>query len=390
MIKVGTGISGEIRSERAAEMAALEAVKNAGTRESDLALVFITTDHNPNFLQILKTIQSHTGARQIVGSSAYGVLTEKMEIERSPGIAVMTIQSDKFDTDAFIFPNFQEDNLECGRETGKRVQGKGYAKNLFCLFADPFSLHGPTFFQGFADEAGDTTLIGGLSSEQGTQRMTYQFMNDRVACDAVAGFLMSGNFRHSSFLTQSCIPASHPMKITKSDENLIMELNGEPAYDVLLSILDQFEINEYSSLLNFLFAGLPLVPDQQEFARGNYQVRNIIGLDPEKKIIAIGGPVPANENLVFLLRDPNLARRDMKEMLEEASNTLTHQQFGFYFSSCGRGMSLYNRSNIDTRMIREAFPQIPLIGFFTFGEIGPAMGMNMLHNYAGVLTLIGE
>lgn len=390
MIKVGTGISGERRTQRAADQAAQEAVQNAGINESDLALVFITTDHVPNFPQILKSIQTQTGAKQIVGASGYGVLTEKMEIEHAPGVAVMTLASDSFDTDAFLVPNVQEDNLSAGRTIGAHLQGKSFAKNLFVIFPDPFSLRSPNFFQGYADEAADTALVGGLASEDGSQRMTYQFLNDRVLSDAVSGFLMSGNFRASSFVTQCCLPASNPIKITKADENLILELADAPAYDVLLSVLDQFEIKDFSTLLNFLFVGVPIFPDQSEFTHANYSVRNVIGVDPQKKMIAIGGPVPQGENMVFLIRDPNMARRDTKEMLEEATNSLTRNHFGFYFNACGRGQSLYNRPNVDTRMIHEVFPQIPIIGFFTFGEIGPVQGMNMLHNYSGVLTLIGE
>ena len=390
MIKVGTGISGERRSERAAEQAAQEAVQHAGVNESDLALVFITTDHVPHFPQILKSIQSLTGSKHIVGASGYGVLTEKMEIERAPGIAVMTLASDSFDTYPFFITNVQEDNLTAGRAIGGHLQGKGFANNLFVIFPDPFSLRSPNFFQGYADEAADTPLVGGLAGEDGTQRMTYQFLNDRVMSDAVSGFLMSGNFRASSFVTQCCLPASNPIKITKSEENLILELNDTPAYDVLLAVLEQFEIKDFSTLLNFLFVGLPIFPDQSEFTRANYSVRNVIGVDPQKKIIALGGPVPQGENMVFLIRDPNLAKRDMKEILEEATNSLTRYHFGFYFNCYGRGQSLYNRPNTDTRMIHEAFPQIPIIGFFSYGEIGPVQGMNMLHNFSGVLTLVGE
>jgi small ligand-binding sensory domain FIST len=61
-----------------------------------------------------------------------------------------------------------------------------------------------------------------------------------------------------------------------------------------------------------------------------------------------------------------------------------------YVNCCGRGTSLYGRPNVDRDIIRGAFGDLPLIGFFSYAEIGPAGDHACLHNFAGVLTLIGE
>jgi len=47
-------------------------------------------------------------------------------------------------------------------------------------------------------------------------------------------------------------------------------------------------------------------------------------------------------------------------------------------------------SVIDLDIIRRYFPDLPIIGFFTYAEIGPTAEGQCLHNYTGVLTLVGE
>ncbi len=44
---------------------------------------------------------------------------------------------------------------------------------------------------------------------------------------------------------------------------------------------------------------------------------------------------------------------------------------------------------MDVTAIRKTFGDIPLIGFSTYTEIGPIMGVPHLLTYTGVLTLIG-
>jgi small ligand-binding sensory domain FIST len=45
---------------------------------------------------------------------------------------------------------------------------------------------------------------------------------------------------------------------------------------------------------------------------------------------------------------------------------------------------------VDLDIIRARFKDLPLIGFFTYAEIGPAADGRCLHNYTGVLTLVSE
>jgi small ligand-binding sensory domain FIST len=45
---------------------------------------------------------------------------------------------------------------------------------------------------------------------------------------------------------------------------------------------------------------------------------------------------------------------------------------------------------MDSRLLEQAFPGLPLLGFFCNAEIGPMRGLNQLFTYTGVLVLVAE
>ena len=56
---------------------------------------------------------------------------------------------------------------------------------------------------------------------------------------------------------------------------------------------------------------------------------------------------------------------------------------GVYFSCLARGPNLFGPNSEEAQMIQDAFPDLPLVGFFANGEISH----NRLYGYTGVLTL---
>jgi small ligand-binding sensory domain FIST len=78
----------------------------------------------------------------------------------------------------------------------------------------------------------------------------------------------------------------------------------------------------------------------------------------------------------------------LQDLVEKAGER--KPAFGFYFNCCARGTSLYGIPGEDTSLIREFFPRLPVIGFFTYGEIAPVEYMNHLHHYSGIFILAFE
>jgi small ligand-binding sensory domain FIST len=129
-----------------------------------------------------------------------------------------------------------------------------------------------------------------------------------------------------------------------------------------------------------VFAGLPIAGSDT----GDYLVRNLVGIDPSNKLIAIGDMVQQGTSVLFCRRDAKTAQEDMTRMLESIRKGMfTRPRGGVYYSCIGRGASLFGPDSEELKLIREALGEFPLVGFFCNGEISH----NRLYGYTGVLTL---
>jgi small ligand-binding sensory domain FIST len=121
-------------------------------------------------------------------------------------------------------------------------------------------------------------------------------------------------------------------------------------------------------------------------------VRNIVGLDPEKGIVAVADKVSEGQAMIFALRDGQRARDDLQEMLQRQLLHLNGKtpSFGFYFNCCARGSSLYGIAGIDAAYIKQVLGDFPLVGMFGGYELAPLGRANHLFAYTGVLVLVTE
>ncbi len=392
MLHAGVGLSTHKNTQQAGSEAAATALSRSGSDTADLALVFATTEHGANYGLLLRTVQETARATHVVGCSAGGVLTSDGEVERAPGVAVLTVRADTFAAERFFVPQLRGRGRETGKEVAARVRPHLGADNLLVVFPDTYNFNPAAFFAGLSEFAPDLPVVGGGASEDGTLGETFQLCGDTVSHDAVCGLLLSGRLHHTIGITQSCQPIGPLHTITKSHRNLLLELDGRPAFEVFAEIVPQPLREDLRRAAAFVFAGLPVDAERQPLARGEYLVRNIVGFDPKQGVVAIGEEVRQGQKLVFTLRDGSGSREDLKSALEEQSQAWAGQRpgFGMYFNCASRGRGLYGFPDLDISYIKQYLGEVPIIGFFTGCEIAPLQQQSSLHLYSGVLVLVGE
>lgn len=389
MIFAGTATSKIPIPEQAARTAARQAMEKAGLTQAETVLFFLTSDYKKNYAKIAAEIKTVTGAKNIVGSSAGGVLTEQEEVEKQAGLSVMVLNTPDIDMRSFLIPDLQESSFRAGEKTAHYLRETQAQADLMLLFPDPFSFQSSNFFEGFEQNYGYVPMIGAAAAEDGKEDKTYQFQNGNVAFDSVAGLAFGGNFRFDTGITRSCQPFGEALKVTRAEGGMIFEIEGRPAYDVLLESLSTIEFENPDQLFQRVFLGMPTRSFQTNFNQ-DFLIRNIMGINTKKGMLSTVSPVEEGEFLTFTVRDPRLARADMQRMLDDMKGRIGNDApgFGFYFNCCARGQGLYGEPNHDINLIRDAFPNVPIIGFSGYGELAPLDHVNHLHQHCGVLTLI--
>lgn len=392
MIKAGTHYSKNLPPRQAAEAAAHGALAKAHLTRANTAVVFASIDYCEDYPLILDRVQKITQARHVVGASAAGIITEDAEIEGSPAIGVMVLESDTLDIQAALHRSLQENSFQAGLSLGESLRSPTPENRLALLFPDPFSFQGAAFFSGLEQSAAFVPIAGGGAADDGRLGKSYQFMGTEAAYDAASSLSFSGNFQYEMGIVQSCAPFTSALQVTQSEGQKIYELDHRPAYDMLLESLSQANLNDTKELGKKVFLGLALKEFQTDFNGTNYFVSKITDINTLKGVLTSVVPVRQGGFLTFALRDRQQSAERLRQTLAEMHQRLAplKPSFGFYFNCCSRGSSFYDAPHHDISLIRQQFPGVPILGFNTYGQFAPIHEMNFLNHQTGVLTLIAE
>jgi small ligand-binding sensory domain FIST len=150
-------------------------------------------------------------------------------------------------------------------------------------------------------------------------------------------------------------------------------------------------IEDQRRALSFISVGIPADNRASGLARGKFLVRNVIGINQERGVVAVACRPNVGDLLGFVLRGPEGARTELKAMLERlAAQQARPPACGLYFDCISRGSALYNLPDHDSAYIGQQLGNVPIAGLFTGFEIGPLADSTGVLQYSGVLALIGD
>jgi small ligand-binding sensory domain FIST len=345
-------------------------LEQLGQGPASLGFLYLTDALAEHAGELLALLKSRTGVPHWVGTVGVGICATGQEYldEAALGVMVGDFEPDTFRVFSGVASGTDIDNigLKCGN-----------AKPHFAIVhADPQNRNITDLVRQLADKMESGFLVGGLTS---SRRQNLQFA-DGVMEGGLSGVAFSDGVTIATRLTQGCSPIGPKHVITTCQQNVIISIDGRPALDVFKEDIGEALARDLNRVGGHVFAGLP-IPGSDT---GDYLVRNLVGIDPANRLIAIGEMVQPGSSILFCRRDAKTAQQDMARMLESIRKGLyTQPRGGVYYSCLGRGASLFGPNSEELKMIRDAFGDFPLVGFFCNGEISH----NRLYGYTGVLTL---
>lgn len=390
MIRAGTGSSTATNARTAALEATAAALKQAGLRTADSALVFASTAYGGAYPMIVRTVGETAGTREIAGCGSIGVITSGREFESGPSLAVMVLGGGAIAATRLFVPQLRGRAREVAEVIATTVRPHLGANNLLCLFPDSYNLDPEPLLATLARELPGVIVVGGGATEDGSVGETFQFCGDVVSSNAVAGMLLAGDFTINLGTANACAPLGLTHRVTAVRDNIVLELDGRRAWDVFAEVAGSLA-GDLPRALSFVFIGIPLTPGAERIDRGSFYVRNITGASPEHGAIAVAHRPKIGDMIGFVLRDGERSRSELKATLSEMANRIVQPPaFGLYFDCVSRGSGLYGMPDHDSAYIGQSFGQIPVAGFFTGFEIGPMGDRTGLLQYCGVLALISD
>jgi small ligand-binding sensory domain FIST len=369
--------AGHARADRW-EDAAEAALRQVGPipAGANLGFAYLSDRLAPAAAEILAHLKEATGVREWVGTVGVGVLATGIEYFDEPALAVMLA----------VLPE-GEFKVFSGRSRppplGARTSSGAEAAHFAIVHGDPHTDDIPELIEDMSAKVASGYLVGGLSSSRQT---TFQIANE-VLQGGLSGVVLSSAIDVATRLTQGCSPLRQgadrvPIRhvVTEGERNIIAALDGRPALDVLTEDLGEVAARDLRRAAQAIHAGLPVTGSDT----GDYLVRNLVGIDPQHKLIAIGGPVERGMPILFCRRDRAAAHADLLRMLDSIRADFdAPPKGGLYFSCLGRGEHMFGRRSAELGTVRDRLGEFPLVGFFCNGEISH----DRLYGYTGVLTL---
>lgn len=355
-----------------------------------LGLVFMSPELFPQSSQILDVIRVHARVPLLAGCSSPGLIAGAEEIEGDPGLVLAMYALPGADLKAFHFTQEQVEEangpgywrLETGVEPDRT--------NGWLAFLDPFTLDCETWLRTWNEAYAPLPVMGGLASGNSPEPATQVYLNGEVFEEGGIAVSIGGDVALAGITSQGCTPIGQTWTLTKVERHIVHEIGNRPAYEVLAETLDQLTPEQQRHARGNLFIGLVVNEYLEDFHRGDFLVRNLIGADPNTGSIAVGALPRVGQTVQFQRRSAAAATEDLAELLARARRKLEGATlYGGCLCCCnGRGRGLFGAPNHDARMIQESLGPLVLAGFFCNGEIGPVGERNFLHGYTASLALL--
>ncbi len=351
-----------------------------------LAVVFASFQHQPHFAELAAVLSDELATERIIGCTGESIVAGGREIEGSPALAlwVAHLPGTEVRPMHLSFRATPDGGMFEGWHSSLRRAWSADASML--LLGEPFSFPADVLLARMNEDRPGVGISGGMASGGWGVGQNRVIVGGKSYDHGAAAIVLYGETRVRTVVSQGCRPVGRPLVVTKVDRNVLLELGGKPALAQLQEIFGTLTAHEQGLFRNGLHVGRVINEYQGEFGRGDFLVRNVEGADPKSGAIAVGDYLRVGQTVQFHVRDAGTADEDLQAMLAAAKDKAAPTA-ALLFTCNGRGTRLFETPDHDAAAVQDAWPGVPLAGFFAQGEIGPVGGKNFLHGFTASLAL---
>ena len=308
-----------------------------------------------------------------------GVLHERAEVEGSAAASGLLWSQGKAIPFAVSEP--ADDAFALGEQIGRSFGPKATTALVF-HHAESFDAE---TLEGLSAASPSTHVFGAGTVGRAASMISAE--GDVLDAPAV-GLALSGMARPITATSNACRLISSLEPIEEVSGGLVLRIGNQRALDVLSRCaVDKSPDQDPPPVV---FAALTDPQDPVTDGRTRHFVRPIRGIDTTRRGIMVGNDAVPGMRMGFAIRDASTARAELdttarfvaRNMLGSAPN------FGIYLTCAGRGQNLYGTPDVEVRILRQRFGDLPIAGMHAAFEISPRDKRSpRLEMYSSVLAL---
>jgi hypothetical protein len=360
--------------------------KSSLNTQETLIILFGSSNLEP-IRNALAEISAFYTQATIIGSSSAGEIVADQLYDDTLVAAVIHFKNTKFDI--VYEPILDTSNA---RELGKKIAKQLVAKDLKAMFilSDGLNINGSQLTEGLSSVLGNNVVVtGGLAGDADRFEHTWTIVNGKAVEGYVSAVALYGEAIEVRYGSKGGWDSLGVERIvTKSDENILYQLDDQPALEIYKRYLGEQAVGLPATGLLF-----PLeVKEHSDVAES--KVRTILAVNEEDDSITFAGDIPEGSYVTLMKANYDRlidgaygAAEDI--MLE---NYHGEKALSIAISCVGRRLVLKQRTEEELEATLDVLPKgIDQIGFYSYGEISPlASGQCDLHNQTMTLTVLWE
>jgi small ligand-binding sensory domain FIST len=389
---VQTGVS----LERALRQAARDVKAHLKTDQADLGLLFISAAYRAEAVDLWPVLKEELHIEHLLGCTGGGIIGNGKEVEDRPAVSLTVAILPDVEITPFHVTQERLPDADAGPKAWRELVHTNPEKQpSFLVLCDPFSIDSDALVAGLDFAFPQAVKVGGLTSGGTNPNEHLLLLDHKMVSKGAVGVALSGDIFVEAVVAQGCRPVGETLTITESDGNILMAVDGKPPLAYVQEMYEKASLRDKELMQSSLFLGLLMDPFKAQPKQGDFLVRNIIGLDQKRGIMAIGAPLRAGQTVQFHLRDAATSHDDLQLMLTNSQSAKLKAMApgnpaaagAMLFSCLGRGHRLYGESDHDSSLFKSLVGDIPVGGFFCNGEIGPVGGKTYLHGYTSSIAV---
>jgi small ligand-binding sensory domain FIST len=355
-----------------------------GGQSPHLLLIFVSPHHGEDTMEISEHLQEAFPDAVLVGCSGGGIIGAYTELEDSPALSITAAHLPDVGIVPFHVDAADLDDLSSNPDRWHDLLNlEPDQQPCFVLLPDPFSCPTEQLTTSLDEAFPGCAKVGGMASGAKQPGDHVLFVHDVCLFEGAVGLALWGDICMDTVVAQGCRPVGEPLRISRCEENVLLELDGSPALVALDQVFEGLNERDQALFSQSPHIGVAMDTDQSNPGWGDFLVRNIIGIDREHKVVAVGGMLEEGQRVQFHIRDAGSSAEDIRRLLSRYAEVrrATPPAGALLFSCLGRGQRFYGIANHDSGVFRSALGDLALGGFFCNGEIGPVHGKTHLHGY---------
>ncbi|MCU0523537.1 MAG: FIST C-terminal domain-containing protein [Elainella sp. Prado103] len=378
MFKVAIGHSVDPDTESAVQEVLAQCQQSLEGNIPQAGIVFAAIDFDhPLLLQQITTAWPEI---ELIGCTTDGELSSVHEFQQD-SLVLMLFSSDCVTLRAGVGQAVSQDPLTAAQQAVEIARSSSDAIPCLCIaLPESLTVSSPRVVESLQQVLGsDFPIYGGFAGDRTEFQRTYQFFGTEVFSDALPILMLYGNLRFSHGVSHGWTPIGRKGTLTQVVGNRIYEIDHQPA------------LNFYDYYMPGLLPSteFPLAIFEDDLDR--FYLRVAIGYDRPTGALQALVDWPQSGTVQIAQASQDAILQGAWDSFQQALASYPGEQpeAALVFTCCVRRNLLGTRTKQEYRLIQQQMADLPIAGFYTYGEIAPlAVGSPARSHHATFVTLL--